>query len=296
MKFEEYIVTDSMALVATFVNITTKIVIIAHYMGCFFYYFGLDDLRLNNKGWLIDKELVDKDFTTKYITSLYWAFTTMSAVGYGEIVPKTKDERTYAMAAMIMSCGIFAYTVNSIGNIVSRYNQMQSQFRERMMYVNQFMAAKGMPADLKLRVRRYLDYIFETKKDAKVDESEVFRLLNEGLRDRIQMELRGTILKKLYFIQNFGLDFLSELTQYFKKVTYVADDFLFMEKDKAESIFYIVGGKVAMIHKQSHTFITSLNPESHVGELGFLMETPRTLSAKARDFTEVYLIQKSDFD
>jgi CRP-like cAMP-binding protein len=89
---------------------------------------------------------------------------------------------------------------------------------------------------------------------------------------------------------------LSELTQYFKKVTYVADDFLFMEKDKAESIFYIVGGKVAMIHKQSHTFITSLNPESHVGELGFLMETPRTLSAKARDFTEVYLIQKSDFD
>jgi len=29
----------------------------------------------------------------------------------------------------------------------------------------------------------------------------------------------------------------------------VADDFLFMEKDKAESIFYIVGGKVAMIHK-----------------------------------------------
>lgn len=47
----------------------------------------------------------------------------MSAVGYGEIVPVTKDERTYAMAAMIMSCGIFAYTVNSIGNIVSRYNQ-----------------------------------------------------------------------------------------------------------------------------------------------------------------------------
>jgi CRP-like cAMP-binding protein len=63
------------------------------------------------------------------------------------------------------------------------------------------------------------------------------------------MELRGTILQQLLFIQNFGLDFLSELTQYFKKVTYVADDFLFMEKDKAESIFYIIQGKIAMIHK-----------------------------------------------
>lgn len=296
MKFEEYIVTDSMALVATFVNITTKIVIIAHYMGCFFYYFGMDDLRANNKGWLVEKQLIDEDFPTKYITSLYWAFTTMSAVGYGEIVPATKDERTYAMAAMIMSCGIFAYTVNSIGNIVSRYNQMQSQFRERMMYVNHFMAVKDMPSELKMKVRRYLDYIFETKKETKVDESEVFKLLNEGLRDKIQMELRGTILIRLPFIHNFGLDFLSELTQYFKKVTYVADDFLFMEKDKAESIFYIIQGKIAMIHKQSHTFLTSLIPGSSVGELGFLMDQPRQLSAKARDFTEVYVIQKSDFD
>jgi hypothetical protein len=123
MKFEEYIVTDSMDLMVTFFNITMKIIIIAHYMGCFFFYFGMDDLRTNNRGWLIDEALIDEDFTTKYITSLYWAFTTMSAVGYGEIVPVTKDERTYAMAAMIMSCGIFAYTVNSIGNIVSRYNQ-----------------------------------------------------------------------------------------------------------------------------------------------------------------------------
>ena len=60
----------------------------------------------------------------QYVTSLYWAFTTMSAVGYGDICPISRTERTYAMAAMILACGIFAYTVNSIGNIVSRYNQI----------------------------------------------------------------------------------------------------------------------------------------------------------------------------
>ena len=54
MKFEEYIVTDSMDLMVTFFNITMKIIIIAHYMGCFFFYFGMDELRTNNKGWLIE--------------------------------------------------------------------------------------------------------------------------------------------------------------------------------------------------------------------------------------------------
>ena len=53
------------------------------------------------------------------------------------------------------------------------------------MYVNQFMVAKEMPSELRMKVRRYLDYIFESKKEIKVDETEVFKLLNEGLRDKI---------------------------------------------------------------------------------------------------------------
>jgi len=43
----------------------------------------------------------------------------MAAVGYGDITPITKNEKTLVMGMMITSCGIFAYTVNSIGSIVS---------------------------------------------------------------------------------------------------------------------------------------------------------------------------------
>lgn len=42
------------------------------------------------------------------------------------------------------------------------------------------------------------------------------------------------------FFHDFGPDFLSELTLNFKHLTYVADDFMFMERDKAESIYYII--------------------------------------------------------
>ena len=220
----------------------------------------------------------------------------MAAVGYGDILPLTKNERTYAMAAMILSSGIFAYTVNSIGTIVSSYNQISAQYRERMMYVNQFMVKKEMPSDLRMKIRRYLDYVFESKKEIKLDEQEVFKMLNENLNDKIQMYLRGRILRQISFIGDFGLDFLSELTLHFRKVTYVADDFLFMEKDRAEYIYFIIQGKVAMIHKQTHTFITDLKKDKYFGELGFLTGEPRCLSAKSRDFTEVFMIKKDDFD
>jgi len=195
MKFEEYIVTDQMNLMVTFFNLAIKIVVIAHYMGCFFFYFGLGELRDSNQGWLIDKGIIDSPFQEQYITSIYWAFTTMAAVGYGDILPITKDERTYAMAAMILSSGIFAYTVNSIGTIVSSYNQISAQYRERMMYVNQFMVKKDMPSELRMKIRRYLDYVFESKKEIKLDEQEVFKMLNENLNDKIQTYLRGRILR-----------------------------------------------------------------------------------------------------
>lgn len=53
MKFEEYIVTDSMDLMVTFLNITVKIIVVAHYMGCFVFYIGMEELRSINKGWLV---------------------------------------------------------------------------------------------------------------------------------------------------------------------------------------------------------------------------------------------------
>ena len=69
-----------------------------------------------------------------------------------------------------------------------------------------------MPRDLKLKIRRYMDYIYEYKKDIKVDETEVFHMLNENLKDKINMHIRGVVLNKISFFEPFGVDFLSDLT------------------------------------------------------------------------------------
>jgi hyperpolarization activated cyclic nucleotide-gated potassium channel 2 len=38
----------------------------------------------------------------------------MLTVGYGDVTPVTVEERGYAICAMIIACGVFAYVVGSV--------------------------------------------------------------------------------------------------------------------------------------------------------------------------------------
>mgnify|MGYP002632451644 FL=1 len=109
----------------------------------------------------------------------------MAAVGYGEITPITLREKKYAIFTMIVTSGIFAYTVNRIGTIISSFNQTSAIYKEKMMYVNRFMISQDIPPGLRMKVRRYLDYVFQNKKEIKLEEAEVYALLNENLNDKI---------------------------------------------------------------------------------------------------------------
>lgn len=201
-KFDEYIVSDSMDLMVTFMNLTIKILVIAHYMSCIFYYVGISELRANQRGWVFNLELDTKSNLTKYITSMYWAFTTMSAVGYGDITPDSRDEMLITIICMITSCGTFAYIVNRIGSVVMEFNKVSDRYKEQMMYVNKYMINKQMPKNLRLKIRRFLDYNFEQKKDIKLEDKDIYNELNRNLNLRLQVFLIGRILTKISFLDH----------------------------------------------------------------------------------------------
>jgi hypothetical protein len=56
----------------------------------------------------------------RYVTAMYWAYTTMTTVGYGDISSSTVAEKLWAITVMIFSGFFFSYTISRMSALVSK--------------------------------------------------------------------------------------------------------------------------------------------------------------------------------
>ena len=100
-------------------QLITTMIFIGHLFGCFWNYtsMNMSDLAVGEEGakefvwWKAIPDLDEKEVGSMYVASLYWAFTTMTTVGYGDILPRNDVERVYSIFIMILGATIFGYIV-----------------------------------------------------------------------------------------------------------------------------------------------------------------------------------------
>lgn len=76
---------------------------------------------LTNKGqrtWLKNKEIYKTSWHQIYIDAYYFTTVTMITVGYGDIIPASEEEKIVCIIFMLFSCGIFGYSMNTVGSIL----------------------------------------------------------------------------------------------------------------------------------------------------------------------------------
>lgn len=120
MRIEEFIANDKIFFMLSFLKLGSVIIIVAHFLACYYWFIGQLELENGEICWIWAAGIEDAPVDVQYVSSLYWAFTTMTTVGYGDIAPITANERLFNIVSIIIACGVFAYTVGSIGETVSR--------------------------------------------------------------------------------------------------------------------------------------------------------------------------------
>eukprot|EP01052_Picozoa_sp_SAG31_P014995 SAG31_NODE_950_length_10811_cov_4.497760_5_plen_735_part_00 len=157
--------------------------ILAHWLACAWYFFGTwyaPDFIHYKKigepvppsaqlGW-VEKEFGHIDYDSpessggllqRYITSIYFAFMTLTTVGYGDIFGTTVAERLYACIAMLLGGFMFGMIVGSLGEIIRKSSPGDSARTKRTGLIHAFLHETKVPRTLSLQVRAFYRLMYQ---------------------------------------------------------------------------------------------------------------------------------------
>ncbi|EAS04444.1 cation channel family protein (macronuclear) [Tetrahymena thermophila SB210] len=246
----------------------------------------------------------DVHWFIKYNCSLYFAVTTMITVGYGDIVPITLYETFFVTIAMFVSCGVFAYSFNQIGDLVREQNRLSNEFKNEMVLVNRLLEKKKINRDLMIQVRKFLEYRFYAEPQLSMEEERmVMGKLSSHLREKVILESNLQIINQCSILKNnFSNEFLQTLALKMTEMRVSKNEIIFEQNDFDEDPFlYIVDkGDIEIFVEtdkadQEVTILQVINQGSYFGEVNFFREGLREASARAQDFAILYGIPKSQF-
>jgi hyperpolarization activated cyclic nucleotide-gated potassium channel 2 len=290
MQIEEVISNSFIVTAFLLIKLLVVVFFIAHLTGSFWYYVSASESLEHPVTWITTFEVQSRrtlDYEDFYIAALYWAFTTMATVGYGDFVPYTAIERLYAILCMIVACGMFAYTVGSIGNIVAKQSQASTEQRETVLRTNAYMRKGNLPRELQFRIRRYLDFKWDAEEDHFMDEESVLSMLSDPLRNEVSAFIHGDIIKTCPTILGFTDSFVQQLTKTFRSVIFAPGDSIIEEGQLSFELYFIQSGIVDVFHRGSNTTFQELNKGSYFGEIGFFTGHTRWASVRCLLFTSL---------
>eukprot|EP00004_Rigifila_ramosa_P022123 TRINITY_DN5988_c0_g1_i1.p1 TRINITY_DN5988_c0_g1~~TRINITY_DN5988_c0_g1_i1.p1 ORF type:complete len:926 (+),score=223.46 TRINITY_DN5988_c0_g1_i1:309-2780(+) len=268
-------------------------VLVAHITACVWFWVGRLD---ESKGWVVHYELKDEDHYTQYIVSLYWAFTVLTTVGFGDITPQANMERIFAMFVILCGAGLFATTFGIITNLVASKDRGQLRFTEKFETVREFMKVHNLDKKLQKEIFQYYNFLWARQRGF---ETEVLDDLPTLFRARVAAELYSDLIIKSPLFRLFSpaadAPFLNALAVLLKSRVVLPGEYVVRKGHVSGEMFFLVKGKMELVASTAASRKIMKESQSF-GERGMLLPWRSTHSVRALSLCETLTLSREDFD
>ena len=296
-KIEDLVSNRHIITFLSILKLQTYIYIVAHLIGCSM--FSVSSNYLEPKSFVnlvIDKCEDSNSVKEMYLTSIYWAYTTMVSIGYGDISPQSTEERILGIGCMLMSSVTFGVILGYISSLLSKSSEIENKRREIQLSTKHYLRCNLVSTSLQNKIRMYLNFILEESTHEEVDLYDLFEILSEPLREQIFLHLNGSELSNFTTFTEFPEVFTTKLSRFMHSQTFAPLDDILRESSFPVGIFFIQSGSVEIYDKKSKATIKTLGFSSYFGEIGLFTRKKVCASVRCCSYTEVLLLTVEDFD
>ena len=179
----------------------------------------------------------------RYTLSMYWSITTLTSIGYGDIVAQTEVEYSVATIFMLIGAICWAYIIAQTCGIVATFGVEVRRFRQTMDQLNRFLEQARIPQALRRELRAYFHQARSLQLAA--SQKALLEQMSPTLKGRVAICTIGGMLRSVFgkgMFKGAEGEFISDIAQRFETSVYAPNELL----DHPDRMYHLVRGVVVL--------------------------------------------------
>ncbi|XP_054373978.1 potassium voltage-gated channel subfamily H member 2 isoform X1 [Molothrus ater] len=280
-RYSEYGAAVLFLLMCTFA-------LIAHWLACIWYAIG--NVEGQRTGWLhalgqqIGKPLngsFGPSIKDKYVTALYFTFSSLTSVGFGNVSPNTNSEKIFSICVMLIGSLMYASIFGNVSAIIQRLYSGTARYHTQMLRVREFIRFHQIPNPLRQRLEEYFQHAWSYTNG--IDMNAVLKGFPECLQADICLHLNRSLLQNCAPFRGATKGCLRALAMKFKTTHAPPGDTLVHAGDVLTALYFISRGSIEIL--RGDVVVAILGKNDTFGEPLHLHARPGKSRADVRALT-----------
>ncbi|XP_063610926.1 potassium voltage-gated channel subfamily H member 6-like [Penaeus indicus] len=297
-RYSEYGAAVLLLLMATFA-------LIAHWLACIWYAIGNAERPglLHKIGWLdhlanathqyyYSNSTGGPTLRAKYVTALYFTFSSLTSVGFGNVAPNTDAEKIFTILVMLIGSLMYASIFGNVSAIIQRLYAGTARYHTQLMRVKEFIRFHQIPNPLRQKLEEYFQHAWSYTNG--IDMGAVMKMYPECLQADISLHLNRNLFEACPSFEGAKPGCLRALSMKFKTTHAPPGDTLVHRGDVLTSMYFISRGSIEIL--KDDVVMAILGKDDIFGENPCIYPTIGKSSCNVRALTycDLHQIMRDD--
>lgn len=254
------------------------ILIMGHISACMWYFFArMDDLGpdtwVSRYGWL------DEPNHMLYLRGLYFTFTVITTVGFGDISAYTITEMIICMILMLFGIFFYSFLVGTLSSLISSIDAKAIRISAKLDFLDKFCKENFIPENVFRAMKKFVKSNGEYEIMEEERRIEIVSQMPKDLRFEIVMGMFNSLPQKIFFFQEQSSTLIIDIVPRLNLKLTLYNEFIYRKNEHPTSIYFIAKGRVSFLYNNDLISFKSMIEGSYFGEIELIEKSLTKFSA-----------------